>query len=366
MKITKILMYNVELPFSSGAYKFSSGSLLKTDATILEIQTDEGLIGWGEATPANNTYVSAFEQGIKAGIRVLAPNLIGKDPRHVAAIYQLMDDHLTGHDYAKSSIDMACWDLLAKSCSLPLYVLFGGRLVEKAPLYYVINTEHPDTMLNHYYALHEKGYRIFQLKIGGALHEDIQRVTTVLEKADQGDKFLLDANQGWRKDQAIFVLRHFQDLPVVMEQPCDNLQDCVALRQQLPLPLKLDEITQDAKVLHKAAHEHLMDFASLKIQNIGGPSKMRKAIDLCAYHGIAMTVEETFGTEIATSCVAHLAVSTPKRYLLNTADLHNYFSVHVAEDGPNVGDGLMWPSDEPGLGVNPNRKVLGNHIAEFY
>jgi len=365
MKITQILVYNVELPFAGGEFKWGTGSLSKTEATVVEIQTDEGLIGWGEATPVNSTYVVAYAHGIKGGIEVLAPHLIGKDPRQVAAIYQCMDDHLNGHDYAKSPIDMACWDILAKSCNLPLYMLFGGRLVEKAPLYFVVNTDHPDNMLSQYYALREKGYRCFQLKVGDAPHKDIQRVRAVVEKAKPEDKFMVDANRGWRKDQAVFVLRNFTDLHVIMEQPCDNLQDCVDLRRQLPIPLKLDEINQDENVLRKAVHEHLMDVAGLKMQNIGGPSKMRMAIDLCAANGIGMTVEDSFGTEIATACVAHLAVSTPKRFLLNTADLHNYFTVHVADDGPLVQDGMMWPSNTPGLGVTPDHKVLGAPIGVF-
>ena len=85
------------------------------DDTIVRIDTDEGIVGWGETCPFGSNYLDAFALGARAGIGELAPGLLGADPSQPRVIYELMNRNLLGHPYVKHAIDMACWDILGKA-----------------------------------------------------------------------------------------------------------------------------------------------------------------------------------------------------------------------------------------------------------
>jgi cis-L-3-hydroxyproline dehydratase len=113
MKITSISVFQVDLPFAGGTYRLSGGREYRNfDATVIRIETDAGLEGWGESTPFGSSYVAAHARGVRAGIAEIAPALIGLDPRRVDRINDAMDDALVGHAHAKSPVDVACWDVL--------------------------------------------------------------------------------------------------------------------------------------------------------------------------------------------------------------------------------------------------------------
>ena len=128
MRITKLTVWSVDLPLVR-PYSLSGGRLHfeRLDSTIVRIDTDEGLVGWGEGCPWGSTYLPAFARGIRAGVEELAPAVLGLDPRRTDVVYRAMTLALPGHPYLKSPIDMACWDIAAKAAGLPLCDLLGGR-----------------------------------------------------------------------------------------------------------------------------------------------------------------------------------------------------------------------------------------------
>ena len=127
MRITRILVYQVDLPLREGSYSWSGGKSLQVyDSTVVRVETDSGLIGHGEVCPLGPAYLPAYAAGARAGLAELGPHLIGQDPTRVGVMNRLMDQRLKGHPYAKSAIDIACWDLLGLSAGLPVSVLLGG------------------------------------------------------------------------------------------------------------------------------------------------------------------------------------------------------------------------------------------------
>ena len=144
MKITRIRAYSVELPLREGSYKWSGGkSVTVFDSTIVAIETDQGLTGFGEVCPLGPFYLPAYAAGARAGILELGPHLIGEDPRQVARLNYRMDAALQGHSYVKSALDMACWDILGKATGQPVCVLLGGRYGDDYILYRAISQERP-------------------------------------------------------------------------------------------------------------------------------------------------------------------------------------------------------------------------------
>ena len=122
MKITRILAYQIELPLKEGGYAFSAGRSIKKrapDLTVVRVETDEGMVGFGEVCPLGPAYSPAYANGVRTGIAELAPHLIGTDPTDTGVVARRMDSFLKGHPYVKSPIDMACWDILGKVAGLP-------------------------------------------------------------------------------------------------------------------------------------------------------------------------------------------------------------------------------------------------------
>ena len=135
MKITRIEVHQAELAYAGGVYRLSGGREYRAfDATILSLHCDDGTVGWGESTPFGSTYVAAHAGGVRAALDLLAPAVIGLDPRCHDRIQDAMDTVLTGDAAAKTAIDVACWDAHGKSAGLAVCDLLGGRIAEPVPV----------------------------------------------------------------------------------------------------------------------------------------------------------------------------------------------------------------------------------------
>ena len=128
MKLTRISVFQVDLPLHEGSYKWSGGkSVAVFDSTVVRIETDEGVSGYGEVCPLGPVYLPSYARGVCAGLEELAPQLIGEDPAQIERLNRSMDRALKGHPYVKSAIDMAAWDVLGQVAGMPVCELLGGR-----------------------------------------------------------------------------------------------------------------------------------------------------------------------------------------------------------------------------------------------
>jgi len=365
MKITRILAYRVELPLREGSYQWSGGkSVTVFDSTIVRVETDTGLAGHGEVCPLGPFYLPAYAEGVRAGLRELGPHLLGEDPRQLAKLNRKMDAALKGHPYVKSGIDIACWDLLGQATGLPVCELLGGRYGEDVPLYRAISQESPEEMAAKVAGYRAEGYRRFQLKVGGDPDVDIARIRAVAAKLQPADRLIADANTGWVQHEAVRVAKAVADVDVYLEQPCLTYEECLAVRRQVSHPFVLDETIDDLGVLLRARADLAMDVVNLKISKLGGLTKTKQARDLCVSMGIAMTLEDSWGGDIATATIAHLAQSTPTEFLFSTTDFNSYVTVSTADGAPRRINGRMAASKQPGLGIRPKMEVLGKPVVE--
>ena len=360
MKITRILAYRVELPLHETTYKWSGGkSVTVFDSTIVRVETDEGLIGHGEVCPLGPFYLPAYAEGVRAGLRELGPHLIGADPRQLGKLNRLMDATLKGHPYVKSGIDIACWDILGQAAGLPVCELMGGRYGEDVHLYRAISQESPDAMAGRVAEYRAQGYRRFQLKVGGDPDVDIDRIHAVAAKLQKGDRLVADANTGWTQHEAMRVAKGVRDVDVYIEQPCLTYDECLSVRRHINHPFVLDETIDSLDVLLRAHADLAMDVVNLKISKLGGLTRTAQARDLCVSMGIGMTLEDSWGGDVTTAAIAHLAHSTPTELLFTTTDFNSYVTVSTADGAPQRRNGRMAASTKPGLGVTPKMAVLG-------
>lgn len=363
MKIRRILAYRVELPLHEVTYKWSGGkSVTVFDSTVVRVETDAGFIGHGEVCPLGPFYLPAYAGGVRAGIRELGPHLIDEDPRQLSRLNRRMDAALKGHPYVKSGIDIACWDILGQATGMPVCELLGGRYGDDVHLYRAISQESPSEMAAKVAAYRAQGYRRFQLKVGGDPDVDIERIRQVSLQMHLGDRLVADANTGWVQHEAVRVVKAVRDIDVYIEQPCVTYEECLAVRRQCPHPFVLDENIDDLGILLRAKADLAMDVVNLKISKLGGLTKIRQVRDLCVGMGIAMTLEDSWGGDIATAAMAHLAQSTPPEFLFTTTDFNSYVTVSTALGAPQRVEGRMSASRAPGLGVQPRMEVLGEPV----
>jgi L-alanine-DL-glutamate epimerase-like enolase superfamily enzyme len=366
MKITRILAFRVELPLHEGSYRWSGGKSVSVfDSTIVRVETDAGIAGHGEVCPLGPFYLPAYAEGVRAGLRELAPHLIGEDPRQLARLNRTMDAAMKGHPYVKSGIDIACWDVLGQAAGLPVCELLGGRYGEDVVLYRAISQEAPDAMAARVAGYRSEGYTRFQLKVGGDPDVDVARIRAVAAKLTTGDRLVADANTGWRPHDAMRVVRAVRDVDVYVEQPCATYEENLSVRRHTDHPFVLDETIDSLDVLLRARADLAMDVVNLKISKLGGLTKTRQARDLCVESGIAMTIEDSWGGDVTTAAIAHLAQSTPAELLFTTTDFNSYVTVSTAEGAPRRRNGRMAASSAPGLGVTPRFDVLGAPVVEI-
>jgi cis-L-3-hydroxyproline dehydratase len=365
MKITAIRSYQIDLPLHEGSYKWSGGNAVSVfDSTVVAVDTDDGLTGWGEVCPLGPAYLPAYAAGARAGLGELAPHLLGADPLALGLLNERMDAAMRGHPYVKSAIDMACWDILGKSSGLSVATLMGGHDGDDFALYRAISQEAPGQMAARITGYRNEGYRKFQLKVGGDPDTDIERIRAAAAVLERGDVLIADANTGWTQHAALRVADAVRDVDVYIEQPCLTYEQCLAVRRHTNRPFVLDEVIDGIDMIVRGVADHAMDVINLKISKVGGLTKARQIRDLCVSLGIAMTIEDTWGGDIVTAAIAHLAHSTPSRYLFSSTDFNSYVTVSFADGAPQRRNGRLAAPREPGLGVRPNLAMLGAPVLE--
>ena len=365
MKISKISVFQVDLPLHEGSYNWSDGKSVQVfDSTVVRIETDEGITGHGEVCPLGPVYLPAYAEGARTGIQVLAPALIGQDPTQLSKLNRHMDATLKGHPYVKSALDMACWDILGQATGQPVCKLLGGRYGDDFLLYRAISQEAPEAMAGKVAGYRAEGYRKFQLKVGGDPETDIERIHAVSAELQRGDVLIADANTGWLMHQAARVVRAVKDVDVYIEQPCETFEECYSIRKMTDHPFVLDESIDGLPILLRANSLQAMDVVNIKISKFGGLTKARQARDLCVSLGIAMTIEDSWGGDIITAAISHLAHSTPTELLFSSTDFNSYVTVSIADDAPQRNNGRLASSTQPGLGINPIMKSLGQVMFE--
>lgn len=367
MKISGLNVYSVPLT-SKATYYMSDGKACDTVETIiLEVKSDAGISGWGEVCPIPH-YLPAYAKGVAPVIQELATTLLGADPVGPDALLAACEANLQGHVYAKSALDIALWDLTAKAAEMPLYRLLGGRHMDAAPVYHSITCIDPEDMARIAKEAYATGIRQFQAKLGasGNWYTDVKRLKAVRNAVGPEPLVYGDWNCGATKLDAIRVANAVKDLDVMIEQPCATIEACAEVRRASGLPMKLDEVCHDSHSINRAIELNCLDVVALKLSKFGGISALRRARDICLANGVMMCMECTWGSDISTAAAAHLAVSTPPKYLLNVCDLSGYVTPRVAPDGPIRKNATLAPSELVGLGVTPDPDVLGQPIATIH
>ena len=366
--IERVELFGYRLTYAEGEYVMSGGRVVTVlDSTVVRLTTADGQRGHGEVCPLGTNYLPAHAAGARAAIAEIAPHLLGLDAANPNAIGAAMERALLGHPYAKSAIDIACWDVLGQASGRPVCDLLGGRMNDDFPLYMAVSLASPAEMRAQMERFRAAGIHRFQLKLGGDPSEDAARARAVVEATEPGDVVLGDANCGWTLPQAMTAAAQMAGLPrFFLEQPCATLEECARVREHTGVPLVLDEVIVDPQSLLRAWELGALVGVNLKLSRVGGISRARLLRDLAEELGLMVNVEDAWGGDIAVAAVSHLAASTDPRALTMVSFINEWTEEHVLGDRPRAIDGRGRASTAPGLGGGElDEDLLGAPLASF-
>lgn len=359
-KIEALRVHVVNLPVRA-VHSHGSGDVAGIRSVLLEVVTDGGLTGWGEASPW--PVFTGTVEGNAAALHVhLRPYLLGADPVQVEKHLYEADRIVVGCPEAKAALETALLDLTGQMAGLSIAELVGGRHRETVPLSFSVANPDFDADLDDVARIHGDGVRLFKLKTGFADHAfDRMRLEKLRERYGGGVSLRIDYNQGLRATDAIRTLRDLESFDLTfIEQPV-KMHERAALAgitRAIDTPVMADESVFGPREALAGVHMRLADVFALKIMKSGGIRRALEVAAIARLGGIDVYGGCMFETGIAHAAGAHLMAALPDLHLGCEFYMSTYYTREdvLAEPFP-VRGGLVHVPSGPGLGVavDPDR-----------
>ncbi len=367
MKITAIHIYAHALPVRNGPYTMANAQVWSLDTTLVKIVCDNGLIGWGETCPVGPTYQPQHAAGARAALAEMAPGLIGADPLQPVLLRRRMDSLLNGHRYAKAAIDIAAYDLMGKHYGARVADLLGGAVTERVPSYYATGVGSPDDIARIAAEKAAEGYPRLQVKIGGRPVEiDIEVVRKVWERIGGKMRLAVDGNRGLTTRDALRLSRECPDIPFIMEQPCNTIEEIAAIRSQLHHAVYIDENGEDLATVLRVVGAGLCDGFGMKVTRIGGLHAMATFRDICEARAMPHTCDDAWGGDIIAAACTHIGATVSPRLMEGVWLAAPYIEGNYdPENGIQIHGGHIELPKGAGLGIIPDETLFGAPVASF-
>ncbi len=357
----------VEIPVTE-THSHGSGDVASIKTVILELTTDTGITGWGEASPWP-VFSGTAEGNASTLDSYFIPAILGRDPFDVDVLMAAAEASVVHCSEAKAALETALLDIMGKALDVPVYALLGGRHRDRVALSFSIANPNFDEDFAKAERLFDDGVRIFKLKTGFKDHAfDLLRLERLRTRFPDQLDLRIDYNQGMSATTALPRLRDVEDFRLsFIEQPVprDNLEAMAHLTQALTTPVMADESVFSPREALIGAQLRVADIFSLKIMKSGG---LRRAMDVAAIAkaaGIGVYGGCMFETGIAHAAGAHLMAALPALELGCEFYMATYYLTEdiLTEPFP-VKDGYVHIPSGPGLGIDVDRERLENHALQ--
>lgn len=364
MRITGVEIIPIRLPLIE-PFVISYGTFPNVESVLVRIETDAGVTGWGEGTPDPHVTGETFGAVVET-LKMLAPALIGRDPRDRSGAMRAVAARAGGVPTAKAALDIALHDLVGRAAGLPVWALLGGRAKDALTISRVVSLKAPDAMAADAVRHVEHGFRTVKLKVGVAENprSDIQRVAAVREALGPDIRIKIDVNQGWRTaGVAIPTARAMVPYdPEYIEQPVDwrDLDGLAEVRRASGLPVMADEALHDARDALRAVQLRACDLINIKLMKSAGLLGALAMNAIAETAGIVCQVGTMVESSIASAAGLHLALA-----LENVKTVEMGGPIMLADDiGPlrhyYDRDRVTVP-DGPGLGFDPDEVAIARY-----
>jgi L-alanine-DL-glutamate epimerase-like enolase superfamily enzyme len=366
MRIAELHIYKKDLPVKDGPYTMSGQTVWSLDTTIVRLVTDTGIEGLGEVCPLGAIYQPSHGEGARAALQTMGTGMIGIECLPLSA-HRAMDGALNGHNYAKAAIDIAVYDAWGKSLGLPICDLLGGAVTDRVPSYFATGIGTPNETVRIVKDKVKAGYPRIQLKIGGRdAAIDIEVICKVWEAVGSEVRLAVDANRGLLARDALRISRECKDIPIVLEQPCNTIEEITAIRKQINHAIYLDENTEDLNTVLRVVGAGLCDGFGMKISRMGGLQPMSTLRDICAARSLPHTCDDSWGGDIVAAACTHIGATVNPKLLegvwLATPYIEGSYDPH---NPVMVVDGHVPVPTSAGLGLNIDAEQFGAPITSF-
>lgn len=362
-------VHTVSIP-ARAVHSHGSGDVAAINAVLLELRTDTGLVGWGEASPWP-VFTGTVEGNAAALHTHLRPHIIGQDPVQVEVLMTRAEAVIVGHNEAKAALECALLDLTGQITGLSVAELVGGRQREAIPLSFSVANPDFDADLDDIAALWEDGVRLFKLKTGFADHGfDLMRLEKLRSLYGDEVGLRIDYNQGLAAHEARRRVRDLEPFrPDLVEQPVKRHERAVMaeIARATDIPVMADESVFDPREAIEGAAQRVADIYSLKIMKAGG---IRRALEVAAIAraaGIGVYGGCMFETSIAHAAGAHLMAAVPDLRLGCEFYMSTYYAeADIATESFPVRNGHVHVPQGPGLGVRPDSDRLARYRTDLF
>lgn len=366
MKIVEIHVYAVPLPVVNGPYTMANASIYALDSTLIKLVTDSGLTGWGETCPLGPTYQPHHALGARAALQQMSEGLIGANPLLITQLHRQMNSLLSGHAYAKAAIDIAAHDITGKHFNARVCELLGGAVTDKVPSYYATGVGMPDDIARIAVEKKKQGFMRLQVKAGGRPIElDIETVRKVWEATGPDIKLAVDANRGWTTRDTLRFTRECTDIPLILEQPCNTLDEITSIRSQCRHAIYLDESVDSINTAIQCVSQGLCDGFGMKVTRIGGLAPFKTFRDLCEVRSLHHTCDDAWGGDVIAAACTHMGATVDSNLLEGVWIAAPYIEDHYCADGIGITHGHINLPEGPGLGVVPDESRLPQPLHSF-
>ena len=358
MNIRSIEIFGVSLPLLR-PFVVSYDSYTHLPSIVVRIETDNGMVGYGEAVPDEHVTGETYGSTLDVLRTHLAPALLGENPLHLERIHEKMNNSIYGVPSAKAALDIACHDLIGKLTGQPLYRLLGGPAHAELKVPYVMSIGEPNQMAEEAKQAVLEGYSELKIKIGREADEDVERVRAVRSAVGSGIRLRVDVNQGWRHvTTALYALKQMEELNIDwIEQPilADDIDGLAEIRRKTRIPVMIDEGLHGSKELRQVIAQKAADLINIKLMKCGGIYPAVKLIHQAEMAGIRAQIGSMVESSVATAAGAHLSLAK-KNVISNEMVGPRMFAKDIgalAYQGEKI---LL--TEAPGLGVAVDDQLL--------
>ena len=333
-------------------------SLRRVDALedlVVIVECDDGSVGYGEGAP---TPVITGETigSMQAAIELIKPFLIGREIDDFETLLHHVHSHIVKNTTAKSALEIALYDLRAKSLSQPLYKMLGGEK-KRFETDITISMGEIDKMVADCLHAVSLGYDTLKIKIGDDPQKDIERILAIHDALDKNITLRLDANQGWTAEQSVTLLHGIEKQGIIaefIEQPvaADDIEGLKYIRGRVETPLLADESIFSLQDARKLLEQEAIDYVNIKLAKTGGISQALALADLSRNFGVKCMIGCMLEGPVSVTAGVHVASAKADVITMLDLDAVSLLASHPVQSSVRYDESRIVLSDEAGLGVS--------------
>jgi len=379
MKIIRVIPHVLQYKLPKNQ-RFSYSQAWYDNRTIMvvEILTDEGITGWGEAFGPAFVHKKIIED-------IYKPLIIGKDPFDNEVIWETLYNCLRDHGQkgvtieAISAIDIALWDIKGKYTKLPIYKLLGGSFRDELTAYatgfYHRNLKNQTKKLvDEAYKYISEGFKALKIKIGFGIEDDIKNVKAIREAVGDDIKIMVDANHAYNANNAIKVGKRIEEFDIFwFEEPVppEDKNGYIEVKNNINIPIAGGEAEFTRYGFNDLINKRCIDIVQPDACVMGGITEFKKVISLASIQNI-QCYPHIWGSSIALATGIQMGFSLPNFpnclfpsvVMLELDRTPNIFREELSTIPFTFENGIIKRNNRPGLGINVNRELIDRYTIE--